>query len=134
MNRLISMMLGGTLLLGVALGASLAIAKPDAKPGAGPPAPSANASAAPVGPKSIQLPAIASELPPGPGRETAAVACVICHSPRYITGQPAFGRAVWVAEVDKMRKVYGAPIQEAQVAEIVDYLVAIRGTEAPPAP
>jgi hypothetical protein len=30
-----------------------------------------------------------------------------------------------------MRKVYGAPIPEAQVAEIVDDLVAIRGTEPP---
>jgi mono/diheme cytochrome c family protein len=114
MNRLIAMTLGATLLSGVALGATAA------KP-----------VAAPMVVKSIELPTITTELPPGPGRDTVAVSCILCHSPRYITGQPPFKRAVWVAEVDKMRKVYGAPIEEAQVAEIVDYLVAIRGAQEP---
>jgi mono/diheme cytochrome c family protein len=113
MNRLISMTLGATLLAGLGLCAGLAIAKPKA--------------VAPVAAKSIELPTIQSELPPGPGRDTVAVACILCHSPRYITTQPPFKRAVWVAEVDKMRKTYGAPVDDAQAAQIVDYLVAIRG-------
>jgi cytochrome c5 len=114
MNRLIAMTLAGALLSGALLGATAA------KP-----------AAAPMVVKSIELPSIATELPPGPGRDTVAVSCILCHSPRYITGQPPFKRAVWVAEVDKMRKVYGAPIEEAQAKEIVDYLVAIRGSEEP---
>jgi hypothetical protein len=57
---------------------------------------------------------------------------VVCHSTRYITMQPAFPRAVWVAEVDKMRKTFGAPVTEEQAKTIVDYLVAIRGTKPTP--
>jgi mono/diheme cytochrome c family protein len=77
----------------------------------------------------IKLPAMPVDLPPGAGRETVAVTCVICHSTRYITTQPRFSRAAWTAEVDKMRKTFGAPLTDAQAAEVVNYLVAIRGTE-----
>jgi mono/diheme cytochrome c family protein len=88
------------------------------------------AAPAPGGVHEIKLPAMPVELPPGPGRETAAVTCVICHTTRYITTQPRFSRAAWTAEVDKMRKTFGAPLTDAQAAEVVNYLVAIRGTEA----
>jgi cytochrome c5 len=79
---------------------------------------------------SITLPAMQPELPAGPGRDTVAATCVICHSTRYITMQPAFSRAAWTAEVDKMRKTFGAPLTDAQAAQVVDYLVAIRGAAA----
>jgi cytochrome c5 len=75
----------------------------------------------------ITLPAMQPELPPGPNRDMVAGTCAICHSTRYITMQPAFTRAVWTAEVDKMRKTFGAPLTDAQAAQAVDYLVAIRG-------
>src|SRR5258706_13915697 len=75
----------------------------------------------------ISLPAMQVELPPGPGRDTVSATCVICHSTRYITMQPRFSRAAWTAEVDKMRKTFGAPLTDAQAAEVVNYLVAIRG-------
>jgi len=75
----------------------------------------------------ITLPAMQPDLPAGPNRDTVAGTCAICHSTRYITMQPAFTRAVWTAEVDKMRKTYGAPLTDAQAAQAVDYLVAIRG-------
>ena len=78
----------------------------------------------------ISLPAMPAELPAGPGRDTVAATCVICHSTRYITIQPRFSRAAWTAEVDKMRKTYGAPMTDAQAGEAVNYLVAIRGAEA----
>jgi mono/diheme cytochrome c family protein len=68
-------------------------------------------------------------LPPGPGRTQFATACVICHSPRYITMQPHFPRKVWEAEVHKMVAVYGAPISKKDEAQIVNYLTATFGTE-----
>jgi cytochrome c5 len=77
----------------------------------------------------IALPAMQVEWPPGPGRDTVSATCVICHSTRYITMQPRFSRAAWMAEVDKMRKTFGAPLTDAQAVEVVNYLVAIRGAE-----
>ena len=50
-----------------------------------------------------------------------------CHSVDYITTQPRgarFGKEFWQAEVTKMIKVYGAPIDERDVSKIVDYLAA----------
>ena len=38
-------------------------------------------------------------------------------------------RATWTASVHKMRDKYGAPIQEAQIEPLVDYLVKTYGTE-----
>ena len=80
-----------------------------------------------TGVRSIVLPAIETELPPGPGRLTVMLTCTACHSQRYVMMQPNFPRKTWAAEVDKMKKVYGAPIQEEQVEPIVNYLVSVRG-------
>lgn len=82
------------------------------------------------GVRSITLPAVPFELPDAPGKNLVVANCIICHSPSYITMQPAFPRKVWEAEVAKMRTTYGAPIPEQLVPQIVDYLVAVRGTEA----
>jgi hypothetical protein len=84
------------------------------------------------GPKTIELPQVQPNLPDAPGKSAVEAGCVVCHSTRYITMQPAFGREVWVAEVDKMRKTFGAPITDEQAKPIVDYLVAIRGTKPRP--
>ena len=81
--------------------------------------------------RSIVLPQLAPDLPPGPGREAVNSACVICHSTRYITMQPLFPRKTWLAEVEKMRKVFGAPVSDPQAAEIVEYLVSVRGKPTP---
>ena len=78
--------------------------------------------------KSIQLPTIAPDLPEGKGLATVNAACTMCHSTRYITMQPNLPRKAWAASVDKMRKTFGAPMSDQQAAEIVDYLVAVRGT------
>jgi hypothetical protein len=67
------------------------------------------------------------DLPQGPGRDAFMLSCTICHSNRYVTMQPHFSRKIWAAEVDKMRKTYGAPISDEQAAQSVDYLVSIRG-------
>ena len=66
-------------------------------------------------------------FPPGPGREEFVTACVVCHSPRYITMQPRFPRTTWLSEVKKMKDVYGAHISDQQVQKIADYLVSING-------
>jgi mono/diheme cytochrome c family protein len=75
----------------------------------------------------IVLPHEEPSFPPGSGRDQFLTACVVCHSPRYVTMQPKFSRSTWLSEVKKMKDVYGAHISDEQVAEITDYLVAING-------
>ena len=81
---------------------------------------------------SIGVPSIAPpELPDGPNKEVYLSACMICHTPRYVTMQPAFSKKTWTAEVEKMKKVYGAPLSDAQMPLIVDYLMSVRGAATP---
>jgi|SRR6516225_5741864 cytochrome c553 len=71
-----------------------------------------------------QLPAETAQLKPGRGVDTAA-ACAKCHSVDYISTQPSGkGKAFWQAEVQKMIKVYKAPIGEDDAAVIANYLAA----------
>lgn len=64
-------------------------------------------------------------LAPGPGVELATGYCQMCHSVDYITTQPrGMGAAFWEGSVNKMRRVYGAPISDAEARTIVDYLNA----------
>ena len=79
----------------------------------------------------IDLPKIDHEMPPGAGSQTLATGCIICHSNRYITMQPPLSRTAWTALVDKMRKTFGAPINDQQASDVVNYLVAIRGNGQP---
>ena len=66
-------------------------------------------------------------FPPGAGRDEFVTACVVCHSPRYITMQPRFSRTTWLGEVKKMKDVYGAHISDEQVLRITDYVFSING-------
>jgi len=77
--------------------------------------------------RSISLPHDEAFAPPGPGRDAFVTACVVCHSPRYITSQPPFSREVWKGIVQKMIDTFGAHITAAQAADIVDYLAATNG-------
>ena len=82
------------------------------------------ATPAPAGPLTYELPSETAALKPGPGAETAGV-CLACHSADYISTQPANkGKAFWEAEVQKMIKVYKAPINPSDVEEIAGYLAA----------
>ena len=75
-----------------------------------------------AGPIAYQLPDETAHLKPGPGAESAQV-CRRCHSADYISTQPSKkGKAFWGAEVQKMIKVYKAPIPDADAATITDYL------------
>ena len=75
----------------------------------------------------IVMPHYEPVFPPGPGRPEFVTACVVCHSPRYITMQPRFSRSTWLSEVKKMKDVYGAHISDEQAQRITDYLVSING-------
>ena len=74
-----------------------------------------------------QLPLAEGELPDGRGKELLVMHCMACHSPSYITMQPAFPRPVWEAEVKKMVETFGAQVQPYDQKLIVDYLMTIRG-------
>jgi sulfite dehydrogenase (cytochrome) subunit B len=82
------------------------------------------ASSALAEPTVYQLPPETAELKPGPGVE-AAIVCTACHSADYISTQPSGkGKAFWQGEVQKMIKVYKAPIGEDDAAVIANYLAA----------
>ena len=76
----------------------------------------------------IDLPAETSQLKPGPGSDAAAAQCATCHSFDYIGIQPP-GKplAFWKAEVEKMKKLYGAPIPDDQIDPIAQYLTRAYG-------
>jgi mono/diheme cytochrome c family protein len=80
----------------------------------------------------IAMPHDEPVFPPGPGRDAFVTACVVCHSPRYITMQPPFSRAAWLSEVNKMKDTYGAHISDEQVHVITGYLVFIDGASGGP--
>ena len=81
------------------------------------------------GPVAAEAGAVAITLPPdqgalkaGPGMEVAQKACQMCHSVDYITMQPRGGEAQWRGVVNKMIKVFGAPIGDEDARVIVEYL------------
>lgn len=79
-------------------------------------------AAAPV---TYSLPDETASFKPGPNLDVVQGNCGACHSSDYIATQPqgaGFKKDFWQAEVTKMIKVYGAPIDEKDVPKIVDYL------------
>ena len=82
-------------------------------------------TAAPV---AYTLPDETAVLRPGPNLEVVQNNCTACHSADYIQTQPRgekFKKDFWQAEVTKMIKVYGAPIDDSDVPKIVEYLAAV---------
>jgi mono/diheme cytochrome c family protein len=80
-------------------------------------------------PRTYALPDPTAQLRPAPGHEAGLAAaeaqCQSCHSVDYIAMQPpGQGAAFWTSEVTKMRKVYHAPVDEADGKAIADYLAA----------
>lgn len=76
-------------------------------------------------PISYKLPDETAVFKPGPNLEVVQNNCMACHSADYVKTQPQgpkFKKDFWQAEVTKMIKVYGAPIDDADVGKIVDYL------------
>jgi mono/diheme cytochrome c family protein len=82
------------------------------------------ASAVPV---VYKLPEETAAFKPGPNLELVKANCTGCHSSDYVNTQPRgakFKKDFWQAEVTKMIKVYGAPIEDADIPKIVEYLTA----------
>ena len=76
---------------------------------------------------SIAIPAAAEEQPvrlkQAPGLDKVESNCGVCHSLDYIQMNSPFpNAALWDAEVTKMIKTFGAPIEDADAAVIKNYL------------
>ncbi len=91
--------------------------------------PSAAASKASGQVERITLPQVRTQVPPGPHVQVYEKNCLICHSVRYVITQPRFSKAVWQSEVKKMVDAYGASISPEDQAMIVEYLVAVKGSQ-----
>ena len=88
---------------------------------------SLGAAAAFAAPVNYTLPEETAVFKPGPNLEVVQNNCTACHFADYIKTQPRgekFKKDFWQAEVTKMIKVYGAPIDDADVGKIVEYLAA----------
>ncbi len=75
----------------------------------------------------LASPALADEsqiaLKKAPGLDKVEANCAACHSLDYIVmNSPYPNAALWDAEVTKMIKAFGAPIDEADAKAIADYL------------
>jgi hypothetical protein len=84
--------------------------------------------------KSITLPQDGVQLTPStlPGYGKAQANCVACHSAEYMLYQPpTAARPYWEAMVKRMKAVFNAPIDDADMPAIVDYLVKTYGNEQP---
>jgi mono/diheme cytochrome c family protein len=73
-----------------------------------------------------KLPDETAAFKPGPNLDVVQNNCTGCHSSDYVNTQPrnAKPKDFWQAEVTKMIKVYGAPIDDSDVSKIVEYLAA----------
>jgi hypothetical protein len=90
--------------------------------------------AIPVSAKDIQLPPDTVMLTPSPlpGYAKAQANCTRCHSAEYMRYQPPnAARPYWDAMVHRMKTVFKAPIADADMPEIVDYLAKTYGNEQP---
>jgi mono/diheme cytochrome c family protein len=68
-------------------------------------------------------------LKPGPGLDRVETNCGTCHSLDYIPMNSPFpNAALWDAEVTKMIKAYGAPIDDADAKAIAEYLKSNYGS------
>jgi sulfite dehydrogenase (cytochrome) subunit B len=80
----------------------------------------------------LSLPANADEdaikLKPGDGFEAVEQNCTACHSLDYVPmNSPFLDQKGWTAEVTKMVKTFGAPVEEADQQKIIEYLTANYG-------
>lgn len=79
------------------------------------------------------VPALADEKPvelkKAPGLDKVEANCAACHSLDYVLmNSPYPNAALWDAEVTKMIKAYGAPIEDADAKAIKDYLAKNYGS------
>jgi len=90
------------------------------------------AGIASAAPKTIQLPpdGVQWKESPLPGYAKAMTNCVACHSAEYAQYQPpTTPRTYWDTMVKRMKAVFNAPIDDADMPLIVDYLAKTYGNE-----
>ena len=85
----------------------------------------------------IGHPALAADEPvplkPGAGEDLATATCNACHTSDYIVMNSTFLTGdQWKAEVTKMRKAFGASIEDDTAAAISAYLAAHYAVAAKP--
>ncbi len=83
----------------------------------------------------LKLPQETAKLKPSklPGYQVAMQKCAICHSADYINQQPpGMNQAQWTAEVRKMEHAYAAPLSDAEVNQIGEYLAVTYGSAKAP--
>ena len=81
----------------------------------------------------MAMPALADDLTitlkKAPGVDKVEANCQACHTLAYIPmNSPFLNAAGWTAEVTKMIKAYGAPVDDADAKAIADYLAKNYGT------
>ncbi|NML43100.1 cytochrome c [Ramlibacter sp. G-1-2-2] len=82
--------------------------------------------------KTIDLPSDGVFLKPSPlpGYAKAQAQCVACHSAEYMAYQPVNApRGYWENMVKRMQQVFKAPVNDADMPDIIDYLVKTYGNE-----
>jgi cytochrome c5 len=68
------------------------------------------------------------KLKEGEGKALVEANCISCHSLDYIQmNSPFLDKKGWEASVNKMIKVFGAPIKQEDVPKIVEYLTKYYG-------
>jgi hypothetical protein len=67
-----------------------------------------------------------ADIAGGPSAEAINANCLSCHSAEMVLNQPHLSRAEWQGEVAKMRTTYKAPVDPADDAAILDWLVAMQ--------
>lgn len=75
----------------------------------------------------VDLPASTASFPPGPGSELSGK-CLICHSAGMVLRQPLMSEAEWRTEITKMRKVYGAPLLDADIEPLTAYMTRVNAS------
>jgi mono/diheme cytochrome c family protein len=73
------------------------------------------------------LPAGDVDFPAGDGSMIATAQCLICHSAGTVLRQPPQPQAQWLAEIRKMRALWGAPIPVDEEQALSRYLARING-------
>lgn len=80
----------------------------------------------------ITLPQETATFRAGNGMQLANGQCATCHSADYMSMQPPKGLDFWLAEVNKMKDKYGAPIPTNQISDLAAYFAGTYGTGVPP--
>ncbi|MGQ3301066.1 c-type cytochrome [Reyranella sp.] len=78
---------------------------------------------------SVDLPTSTVVFPGGATAETINANCLSCHSAGMVLTQPNLPKATWAGIVDKMIHAYKAPVDDGEMAAIVDYLATTKGSK-----